>query len=400
MEQKTQTVIAITGNGACTLAMKQIDPDVVAAYPITPQTPIMEEFSQYVADGVVNTELICVESEHSAMSASIGAAAAGARAITATAGPGLALMWEELYVAAGLRLPIVMHNVNRALSAPINIHCDHSDSMGARDSGWIQLYAENAQEVYDNTFIAVRVAEHADVRLPAMVMLDGFTISHAIDRIEVLSDDIARSFVGDFPAINPLLDVKNPVAVGAFDGIRGFYAEFKKAQDVEMTNALRVIDEVSEEYGNVSGRRYHHLERYNVDDAEIVLLVIGSSFGTIQEQVDAYRSRGMKVGAIKLRTFRPFPLDDLRDAIRNASVVGVFDRVVSVGAYGGPLFAEVRAALYDMDPRPNVAGFFYGLGGRDLELEHIDAALDHCTDIHDDKTLDRVFWIGLREKEA
>ena len=255
--------MAITGNIAIATAMKQINPDVVAAYPITPSTEIVQQFSSYVADGVVDTEYIAVESEHSAMSACIGASAGGGRVMTATSSQGLAFMWEMLYIAAGYRLPIVLVCVNRALSAPINIHCDHSDSMGARDASWIQLYAENAQEAYDNTIQAFRIAEEMDVRLPVMSCLDGFIISHSIENMTLLEDEEVRRFIGDYKPLNPLLDLENPTTVGAID-LQDYYMEHKRQQHEAMLNAKKVILNVGKEYGKLSGRSYGFFEEYRL----------------------------------------------------------------------------------------------------------------------------------------
>lgn len=372
--------VALTGNGACAQAMRQIAPDVVAVYPITPQTAIVEEFAQFVADGAVGTEMVNVESEHSAMSACIGASAAGARTMTATSSQGLALMWEMLYIAASLRLPIVMHDANRALSGPINIHCDHSDTMGARDCGWVQLHSENAQEAYDNTIIAVRVAEHMDVRLPVMVMLDGFIISHAIDRLDMLEDDEVAKFVGDFEPVMPLLDTKNPVSVGPFDSLFGYYFEHKKTQNVAIHKAKEVIADVSGQYGRLSGRPYGHFEAHRLDDAEIAIVVLGSTAGTVRVAVDEARSKGVPVGMLKLRTFRPFPDDEIVEALGGAKVVAVMDRCDSFGAPGGPVFMEIRSALYPKDARPMVTNYIYGLGGREVGFEEVNKVIEEARD--------------------
>ncbi len=357
---------AKTGNSAMAYAMKQIDPDVCAAYPITPSTQVVEEFSDFVANGEVRTNFVTVESEHSAMSACIGASAAGGRVMTATSSQGLALMWEMLYVAAGMRLPIVLSIVNRALSAPINIHCDHGDSFGARDSGCLQIYSENAQEAYDNLIMAVRVAEHMDVRLPAMVMQDGFIISHSIERMEFLEDDEVRKFVGEYQPKNALLDFDHPVSLGALD-LQDYYLEHRYQMADAMQKAIPVIREVSAEFGKLSGRNYGMFEDYRLDDAEIGLVVLNSTAGTLKDMVDGYRKRGVKVGLLKPRVFRPFPAADYVEALQGLKAVTVLDRVDSVGAAGGPLFMELRSALYDAPRRPLMINKIYGLGGRDLE---------------------------------
>ncbi|NCO65110.1 MAG: pyruvate ferredoxin oxidoreductase [Candidatus Aquicultor secundus] len=361
----------MTGNAGCALAMKQINPDVVGAYPITPQTTIVEEFANYVANGVVDTEYINVESEHSAMSACIGASAAGARVMTTTSSQGLALMWEELSIASAMRLPIVMHNVNRSLSGPINIHCDHSDSMGARDMGWVQMFGETAQEAYDNTIIAMRVAEHEKVMLPVMIMHDGFITSHAIDRFDVLDDEVVKKFVGEYVPKRALLDTDNPMTFGPF-AMPPYYYEQRKAMRVALENAKDVVLKVSKEYGKLSGRTYGLFEEYRLDDAHIAVIVLGSTAGTAKYVVDKLRDKGMKVGLLKPRLFRPFPSAEMADALSHLKAVAVMDRSDSIGAPGGPVYMEVKAALYNTTKRPHVQGYVYGLGGRDTGPDQIE----------------------------
>jgi len=391
-------VLAATGNSVCALAMKQINPDVVAAYPITPQTTIVEEFSKYVADGLVETEYVTVESEHSAMSACIGAAAGGARVMTTTSSQGLALMWEILYIASALRLPIVMHNVNRTLSGPINIHCDHQDSMGTRDSGWIQLYCEDAQEAYDTTIQAVRIAEDNRVRLPVMVCFDGFIISHAIDRVEVLDDAAVQKFVGEFEPLVNMLDPEKPITVGPFDGLHGYFFEFRRAQEQATLDSAAVIAEVGQEYGKLSGRSYGLLEKYQLDDADIALVIIGSTAGTAKVVVDSLREQGIKAGILKIRAFRPFPLKGVAQALSNVKAVGVMDRALSPGIAGGPLYHEVKSALYDLKERPLVLSFIYGLGGRDVRPEHIEQAFSQLNKAAQTGQLAKaVSYLGLKE---
>ena len=367
-------ILAVTGNEAAAEAMRQINPDVVAAYPITPQTEVVQLYSQFVADGKVDTEFITVESEHSAMSAVIGSAAGGARTMTATSSQGFALMWEMLFIAASYRLPIVMTTVNRALSGPINIHCDHSDTMGGRDSGWIQIYGENHQEAYDDVIQAIRIAEHMDVRTPVMTMYDGYVISGAIGPMQMLPDEVVQKFIGPFKAVNPLLDSKNPVTVGPFDGLHGWYFEHKVGQNVAMDKALRVIQEVADEYAELSGRHYGLLDPYMMDDAEIAIVVVGSTAGTTRMVVNDLRAKGVKAGMVRVRAFRPFPVAEYMRVLGDCKVVGVMDRADSFGAQGGPVFLEVRSALYDCDPRPKVLPFIYGLGGRDIYPANIEQA--------------------------
>ncbi len=362
-------VVAMTGNIAVANAMRQINPDVCAAYPITPSTEVMQQFASFVADGLVHTELVTVESEHSAMSACIGAAAAGGRVMTATSANGLALMWEMLYIAAGNRLPMVMTLVNRALSAPINIHCDHSDAMGARDSGWIQLFSENAQEAYDNLIQAVCISENMQVRLPVMVCMDGFIISHSIERMELLEDKQVQEFIGEYQSHYPLLDTEHPVTYGPL-ALQDYYSETKRQQTEAMEQAKPVILKIGKKFANAFGRDYGFFEAYRLEDAQIAMVAMGSSAGTVKAVVDDLRSTGVKAGLLKLRTFRPFPVEELVDALKHIPVIAVLDRAESFGA-GGPLFMEVRSALYEAKPRPQIAGYIYGLGGRDLGLETI-----------------------------
>jgi pyruvate ferredoxin oxidoreductase alpha subunit len=389
--------VAITGNTACAEAMRQIDPDVVAAYPITPQTTIVEEFASYVANGKASAEYVNVESEHSAMSACIGAAAAGARVMTATSSQGLALMWEMLFIASGLRLPIVMHNVNRALSAPINIHCDHSDSMGARDSGWIQLYSENAQEAYDNTIQAVRIAENKDVLLPVMVCLDGFIISHAIDRVELLDDEVVKEFVGTYKPTYSLLNTKAPITVGPFT-LQPYYFEQKRAVHEALLAAKKVILEVAEEFKKISGRSYSLFEGYQLEDADFVLVLLGSTAGTARVVIDELREENIAAGLLKIRVFRPFPAQEIAKALAHAKAVAVLDRADSPGALGGPIFTEVRSALYGRNSFPLIINYIYGLGGRDTgpqELKQVVRELKNI--VEKDKVGEIIKFLGLKE---
>lgn len=390
--------VALTGNVACAQAMRQIDPDVVAAYPITPQTTIVEEFSTFVANGLVKTEYVTVESEHSAMSACIGASAAGSRVMTTTSSQGLALMWEMLYIAAGLRLPVVMPNVNRTLSAPINIHCDHSDSMGARDAGWIHLFSEDAQEAYDNTIQAVRIAEHPDVHLPVMVLLDGFIVSHAIARLDLLEDDQVKGFVGEYEPGYHLLDVEHPVTMGAFDGLHGNYFEFKRAQTEAIRNSKPLIAKIGEEFGKMSGRSYGLFDQFMMDDAQIAVVVMGSTAGTTRAVVKELRAEGVKAGMIKLRAFRPFPGPELTAALRDVKAIAVMDRAESFGADAGPAYLELRSAMYDLEKRPPIINYIYGLGGRDVGRELIRRVYTDLGDLAGGRGgVELVNYLGLKE---
>ncbi|MDI6631757.1 MAG: thiamine pyrophosphate-binding protein [Thermoanaerobacteraceae bacterium] len=389
-------VAAVTGNEAVAEALRQINPDVCAAYPITPQTELMQRFAAFVSNGKVDTELILVESEHSAMSACIGAAAAGGRVATATCGPGLALMWEMLYVASGMRLPIVMAVVNRSLSAPLNIHGDHSDAMGARDSGWIQLWSENAQEAYDNTIQAFRIAENMNIRLPAMVCMDGFIISHSIGRIEYLEDEPVRSFVGEYQPLNPLLDLDNPKSYGPLI-LTDQYHEYKRAQHEVMTRVKDVVLAVAAEFEKVSGRRYGLFESYRLDDAEIGLVILNSAAGTAKDVVDSFRERGIRAGLLKPRLFRPFPYEEVAQALKGLKAVAVLDRADSFGGYG-PVFMEVCSALYPLAERPVVINKIYGLGGRDFLPQHAEEVLAELEEIaRTGKVRVAKEYIGVRE---
>lgn len=391
-------IIAVTGDAAVAEAMRAIEPDVVGVYPITPQTIIVERYAEFVARGEVDTEFVGAESEHSAMSICIGAAAAGARAMTATSSQGLALMWEMLYIASGLRLPIVMFNVNRTLSAPINIHCDHSDSMGARDSGWIQIFSENAQEAYDNMIQAVRIAEHEEIFLPVMVLMDGFTISHALQRVELLNDEAIKKFVGDYKPVYPLLDAKNPVTWGAFDSLHGYYFEFKRAQIEAMSKAKDVTIKIGQEYGKLSGRSYGLFESYKLEDAEVALVAMGSVAGTAKVAVDELRRGGAKVGLLKLRVFRPFPVAELAASLSHLKVCAVIDRAHGLAGQGGPLYEEIQAAVLNICPSVKLTNYIAGLGGRDITLDNVTQVYTEAMKAAKTGKITRpINYVGLRE---
>ncbi len=389
--------VALTGNEAISMAMKQINPDVVAAYPITPQTEIVQIFSQFVADGEVDTEFITVESEHSAMSANVGAASSGARAMTATSANGLALMWEVLYIAASNRLPIVMPVVNRALSAPINIHCDHSDAMGARDTCWIQLFAENAQEAYDNAIQAVRIAEAEGVLLPVMVNMDGFIISHAVENISLLADEDVKGFIGEYHPDYSLIDADNPITVGPLD-LQDYYMEHKRQQVEAMENAYRVIPEIGSEYGDLTGRSYDFFETYKLEDAEIALVAMGSTTGTAKQAIDNLREEGIKVGLLKLRVFRPFPAKEIVEALTDCAVLGVLDRADTFSLNGGALYGDLCNALFNLGGDQLAKNFIYGLGGRDTSVNDLEAMINELQKINDSGSIDeRISYFGVRE---
>ncbi|MEW6356989.1 MAG: transketolase C-terminal domain-containing protein [Planctomycetota bacterium] len=388
-------LVALTGNDAAATALKQVNPDVAAAYPITPQTELMHKFAEFVADGDVDTEVVLVESEHSAMSACVGSAAAGARTVTATSANGLALMWEILYIAASCRLPIVMPEVSRALSGPINIHCDHSDSMGARDAGWIVLFSENAQEAYDNTIQAFRIGEDHDVMLPVMVTLDGFILSHTVEALTLLDDKQVKDFVGEYKPIRSLLDVDHPHTMGPLD-LPDFYFEHKRQQVAAMENAMKVIPKVGKEFGKLSGREYGFLECIEMDDAEVALIGMGSTMGTVRQVVKDMRAEGKKVGAVKLRLFRPFPAQQIIDAVKRVKVLGVLDRCISFGL-GGPLFHEIKSAAYTQ-AKIGLANFIYGLGGRDISLAEIRGLYEKLEGVKDaGAVVQPTEYVGVRE---
>jgi len=354
----------LSGAQAVAEAMRQINPDVVVAYPITPQTPVVEYFAQFVANGLVDTETIPVESEHSAMSATVGASAAGARAMCATSSQGLALMWEVVAAVPGLRLPIVMPIVNRALSAPINIHCDHSDTMGATTIGWIQIFSENAQESYENMFLALRLAEHKDVLIPAMVMQDGFIISHGVENVKILDDDVVKKFVGERNPDRFLLDVKNPYTIGPL-ALPDYYFEIKRQQEEAIMNAKRIYLEVGEDLSKLTGNKYPYFEEYRIEDATAVTIVLASAAGTAKDAIDEMRVDGKKVGLLKPKLFRPFPYKEIRDAVKNIPVIGVLDRSISFGSYA-PLYTEIRNSLFELENKPKLQSYIFGLGGKDI----------------------------------
>ncbi|MBN1785119.1 MAG: pyruvate ferredoxin oxidoreductase [Candidatus Bathyarchaeota archaeon] len=406
VEQKT---IPLNGDNAVALAAKQCDVDVVAAYPITPQTIIVEKFSEYVADGEVETAFVCVESEHTAMTCCITASATGARTFTATASAGLALMHEMLGVASGCRTPIVMSVVNRAMSAPINIHCDHSDAMCERDIGWIQIYAENSQEAYDSIIQAFRIAEDLEVTLPTMVGLDGFVLSHTLENVAVLPDEAVKQFVGirQIPMVTnhegklvPFkLDPANPLTIGPLD-LQDYYFEHKRQQEESMRKALDVIKQVHDEYAEQSGRSYGNglVEAYKLEDAEIAAVCMGSTAGTVKTVVDELRANGIKAGLLRIRAFRPLPVEDIVSNLSGKKAVAVMDRACSFGGNGGPLFHEIRHAVYDLPDKPKLVNRIYGLGGRDIPPTMIDCIYKELQKIAETGEIERtVQFVGLRE---
>ena len=358
--------IAINGDNAVALAWKQIDPDVCAAYPITPQTIIVEKFAEYVANGEVDTEFVCVESEHSALTLCTSSCSAGARTFTATASQGLAYMWEMMPITSAMRTPLIMAVANRAVSGPININNDHGDAMSARDCGWVMLFSENVQEAYDNSIIAPRIAEHPDVQLPCMVNLDGFILTHAIERMTMVETADVKKFVGEYKPLYPLLDVKHPLSHGNMDG-PDFYYPHKYQLVQAMDKALEVAEDVFKEFAELTGREYHLVEEYLCDDAEYVAIILGSSFGTMKAAVDELREKGLKVGCAMPRVYRPWPEAALAKLMAGKKGVAVFDKHLSVGAYG-PMFPEVVTAAAELEALPKMYNVIYGLGGADATV--------------------------------
>ncbi len=401
-----QKMTGLNGDEASAFATKQVDPDVVAAYPITPQTIIVEKYSEYVADGLVGSEFVAVESEHSALSACVGASAAGARAFTATAANGLALMWEILFIAAGLRLPIVMAVANRCLGGPINIHNDHSDAMGARDTGWIQIFCENNQEVYDTSVEAWRIAEHPDIQMPVMVNFDGFTISHTMENVYIMEDADVKKFVGKRVFMMTeghkgegeyRLNPDCPMTIGPLD-LQDFYFEHKVQQMEAMNASITAIKAVDKEFEMVTGRKLEYVYPYKMEDAEVAVIGMGSMMGTIREVVDELRAEGVKAGMIKLRLYRPFPTEEIVKAIGKVPVLGIMEKAYSIGGPGAPLYMEVKTALYDEKNKPLIADYITGLGGKDTSPEMIRDVFARLQKIKEKGAVtDPVNYIGVRE---
>ena len=389
----------LSGNEATAIAMKQINPDVVAAFPITPSTEIPQYFSTFVSNGEVDTEFVAVESEHSAASAPIVAEAAGARAMTATSANGLSLMWEMIYIASSLRLPIVMALVNRAVSGPLNIHNDHSDAMGVRDAGWIMLFSENNQEAYDNMLMAHRIAEHKDVQLPVMVCQDGFITSHSIENIELENDEEVKKFVGQYKPEHYLLNDKEPIAIGPLD-LQAYLFEHKAQQAEAMKNAKKVIKEVAKEFEKWTGRKYEFFEKYKLDDAEIAIVCMNSTAGTTKAVVDELREKGVKAGLLKLRMFRPFPAEEIAEALQGLKAVAILDKADSLNAAGGALFEDVTSAMYVNKKQVPMVNYIYGIGGRDTTTMQIESVYNDLQEIvKTGETGNPYRYLGLRKGE-
>ena len=389
----------LSGNEAASFAMKQINPDVVAAFPITPSTEIPQYFSTFVANGDVDTEFVAVESEHSAMSATIGAEAAGARAMTATSANGLSLMWEMIYIASSLRLPIVMALVNRAVSGPLNIHNDHSDAMGVRDAGWIMLFSENNQEAYDNMLMAHRIAEHKDVLLPLMVCQDGFITSHSIENIQLENDEDVKKFVGQYKPEHYLLNRDEPIAVGPLD-LQAYLFEHKAQQAEAMKKAKEVIKEVSEEFAEWTGRKYEFFEKYKLDDAEIAIVCMNSTAGTTKAVVDRLREQGIKAGLLKIRMYRPFPAEEIAEVLSHLKAVAVLDKADSLNAAGGALFEDVTSAMYVNKKQVPMVNYVYGIGGRDTTEKQLESVYTDLSEIAKTGEIGEPYrYLGLRREE-
>ena len=386
----------LSGNEAAAIAMKQINPDVVAAFPITPSTEIPQYFSSFVSNGQVDTEFVAVESEHSAMSACIGAESAGARAMTATSANGLSLMWEMVYIASSLRLPIVMSLVNRAVSGPLNIHNDHSDAMGVRDAGWIMLFSENNQEAYDNLLMAHRIAEHKDVQLPLMVCQDGFITSHSIENIELIEDEKVKNFVGTYKPEHYLLNDKEPMAVGPLD-VQTYLFEHKVQQAEAMRNAKKVIAEVSKEFEELTGRKYKFFEEYKMEDAELVVVCMNSTAGTTKAAIDDLRSKGVKAGLLKIRMFRPFPSEEIAKALKNAKAIAVLDKADSLNGAGGALYEDVTSGMFVSKINVPTINYVYGIGGRDTTVKDIEKVYNDLEEIAKSGNIDNPYrYLGVR----
>lgn len=385
----------LSGNEATAYAMKQINPDVVAAFPITPSTEIPQYFSTYVDNGEVDTEFIAVEGEHSAMAACIGAEAAGARAMTATSANGLEYMWEMVQIASGYRLPIVMALVDRAISGPLNIHSDHSDAMAVRDSGWIMLASETNQEAYDNMIMAHRIAENNNVMLPLMVLQDGFITSHAIENIELIDTDKVKEFVGTYNPEHYLLNRKEPIAVGPMD-LQPYLTEHKKQQAVAMENAKEVILDVARDFEKMTGRKYDLFEEYKLEDAEYVIVCMNSTAGTVKETIDNLRKNGIKAGLLKIRVFRPFPGKEIAKALRNAKAVAVLDKVPLVSGTPGPLYEDVVSSMFQEQVSTKAINYTYGVGGRDVTVKQIEKVYQDLQDLKD--MSNPVRFLGLKER--
>ena len=388
-------LVGLNGDRAVAFAVKQADVDVVSAYPITPQTIIVESLAEFVNNGELNAAFIPVESEHTALSAAVGASLAGARVFTATSSQGLALMWEILWIAAGLRTTIVMAMGNRALSPNINIHCSHDDAYAARDTGWLQLFAENVQEAYDLTLMAFKISEDHRVLFPSIVNLDGFILTHALEGLYVLDDEDVKSFLPKKEPVNPI-DPSKPMTYGPLD-LFDWYMEHRRLQYVSLESTRPVIREVFEEYGRLTGRNYTPVKAFNVDGADIVLMVLGSSAGTVRYTVRKLQEKGKKVGVVSLTQYRPFPSSEIREVLKGASVVAVMDRSVSFGSPGAQLFMDTSTAILRSKTRPLLFNVIYGLGGRDLTPADVEKIIGKAEEVlRKGEAPEEPVWVGVR----
>jgi len=388
-------LIGMEGSLAVAEAVRLADTDVVAAYPITPQTHIVERLAEMVANGELDAEYIPVESEHSAMSACLGSSATGARTFTATAGQGLELMHEVLYIPSSLRLPIVMAVANRALSAPLSVWGDHSDVMAVRDCGWIQTFAENGQQAFDLTLCAFRIAEDPEVLFPVMVHLDGFHLSHVVEPLSLLGKSDVDKFLPPYHYPRAL-DPDTPVTIGAL-ALPNVYSETKMSQDVAFTSTKPAILRTWKEFGDMSGRYYEPVEHYQSEDAKVLLLTMGSYSETAMVAVDELREEGEKVGLIRLRLWRPFPFEELRQAVEGAEVLVILDRCISFGGPPGPVCSEVKAAFYSQEKRPRIVGFIGGLGGRDISVGEFRQMVARGMESAARGAEEETYMIGVRE---
>jgi len=377
----------MSSNQAIAEAVKLVKPKVIPVYPITPQTTISEYLAKYVADGDIKAEYIRVESEHSAISACLGASGTGVRVFTATSSQGLALMHEIIFAAAGLRAPIVMADANRALSAPLSIWNDQQDSISERDSGWMQIYAENGQEALDSVLMSYKVSENKEVLLPTMVCIDGFILTHTVDPVDVPEQEEIDKFLPDYNPEHAYLDPERPMSIGTFTD-PDYYMEARHDMEVAMEKAKTVISDVSQEFAETFGRKYEFIEKYRSEDADTILIAMGSICSTIKDVIDELREGGEKVGLVRVRVFRPFPVEEIYEAIKGASHVGVIDKNFSF-SIGGVLHNNIKSMM-DV----NAAGFIVGLGGRDIKPSHIKEIVEKTKN-----PSNKPLWIGLKEEQ-
>lgn len=391
----------LTGNEAVSFAMKQLDPDVIAAYPITPSTTIPEKISEYVNSGKMHTEFVNVESEHSAMAASIGASLSGARTMTATSSNGLMYMFEMLHIASGLRTSVVLSLVTRAVSSPLNIHNDHTDAMEMRNTGFIMLFAESGQEAYDNLIIATKLSEDSRVYLPVASVQDGYITSHKKMNIEVLEDDKVSKFAGEFKREKVLLDKNSPVTFGSLD-LPDYLFEHKMGQLNAFKNAKNVLKKLDEEYFKISGRKYSFFEGYEIEDAESIIVILGSGAGTAKDEIDKLRTKGKKVGLLKIRLYRPFPGEEINEflkSLKNLKNIAILDKIMPFGGEGGPLYLDFTSSMYSVGLNFNVVNYIYGIGGRDLKLEMINKVFKDLEDLDKEDEKLNIKYLGLRGED-